>query len=43
MPFLGTVYFIYESHDANQEIQKTQLVSAHLRLIADFSYLPETF
>ncbi len=23
MPFLGTVYFVYENHDANQEIKYT--------------------
>ncbi len=41
MPFLGTVYLIYENHDANWDIQYTNL-SAYLRLIRDIEYLSET-
>ncbi len=40
MPFLDTVYFVYENHDANQEIKYTIGI---LRLIPDFAYLSETF
>ncbi len=42
MPFLGTVYFVYENHDANQEIKFTIgkcIFETDSRLV----YLSETF
>ncbi len=42
MPFLGTVYFVYENHDANQEM-KYAICKCIFETNADFAYLSETF